>query len=341
MAGVTDSDSHAMEETSVKSSLEGGPKRRRPERTPHQIARKRDQDREAQRQSRERTRRRIEEAETRLAESHAATAKYERDLKRVIEERDTARNEANNLKEQLESVCSQLEAARTRLSSLVNLLNMNNIHPETLGSTSFGLPSIPVLASQPSQLQSPQASEISIPGPCSTRSDRLSIRNITHHSSASPTLSSTLEIRTGSGVLQSGIPSSRSSPSYVTEESSYGSPGPANLWHDLSTLLPKNSPPTCPMDNILQIFSNSRRELLRKGAAEDEVLGPRNPSLSVLPLLGNCPQGSVKYPLSHMISEVMSKIHLSRPISEQVAVLWICHLSLRVRQFLCHVQCRC
>ncbi|KAF1345210.1 hypothetical protein BDV97DRAFT_372434 [Delphinella strobiligena] len=221
MEGVAHSEPHATEENLlVQPSLESVPKRRRSERTPHQIARKRHQDREAQRQSRERTRRRIEEGENRLAESHAAAAKYERELKRVIEEKDAARIEVSNLKEQLQSVCSQLEAVRARLSSLVNFPNMNNIHPETLGSTSLGLPSVPVLA-------------------------------------------------------------------------------------------------------------NKRRELLRRGGAKDEVLGPRNPNLSVLPLLGNRPQGNVKYPLSHMISKVMSKLHLSRPIPEQVAFLWTVHLSLR------------
>lgn len=307
-------------------------KRRRPERTPDQIARKRDQDREAQRLSRERTRRRIEEAETRLVESQAAASRYQQELKLAVEERDAAHRESNDLRLQLESAYSQLEAARNQIASVAHLIGGN--------AASIGSPCYPSLngfnmpMEQTSQLQSPQPSESGHLSRSPARSERLSVRAMSYHHSASPTLSATMENsiigHPPMYAMSHDDSSSQGSPCYGADGSTYGSEFSGRSWHDLSAYLPINGPPTCPMDNILAIFSNSRRELLRQGEPEDVVLGPMDPSLSVLPALRDYAEVGMCHPVSQMLAEVMGAAASLEGLPEQIAVLWLTHISLRV-----------
>lgn len=318
-------------------AVETAGKRRRPERTPDQIARKRDQDREAQRLSRERTRKRIEDAESRLAESQASIANHERNLHQAIEERYDAQREASDLRKQLESALSQLDSARRHLASMSQLLSANNIQPHSPATTPLESNSLHPLPGPP-QLQSPIASESSHSRSPPSHQDVLSIRNMIHRS-ASPAYMTALENQT---IPQAPLQtmsraniSNHSSPSYVTEGSVYGSEGSPGSWADLSTHLPLNGPPTCPMDNILTMFSNSRKELLGQGESEEFVLGPRNPALCVLPSLGMRSNVGLRHPVSQMLAEVLSKVQqVLQPVPEQIAVLWVTHLSLRVSDIL-------
>lgn len=309
-------------------------KRRRPERTPDQIARKRDQDREAQRLSRERTRRRIEEAESRLSESEAVTARYERELKRTADERDAARVEIADLKHQLDTACSQLDAARAHLASVAHLLGVGGSKASSPSAAPLDAQKINTfLSNQALQLQSPQASEILLPRRPSNHLDLLSIQDVPRQS-ASPASSAAFEHRQlpRSTRHASSQADSQGSPYFGTAASAaYDSPSSVNSWVDFSALLPKNSAPSCPMDSILTIFCNSRRALLQNGEAEEKVFGPKKPALCVLPALGMRSDVGNQHPVSQMLAEVMSTIQVLNQIPEQIACLWYTNLSLRVR----------
>ena len=317
-----------------KSLNETIPKRRRPERTPDQIARKRDQDREAQRLSRERTRRRIEEAETQLIDSQAVASKFEEQWKYAVEERDVARRISNNLRSELDSVCAQLDATKAHLATVAHILHVNGISGPSPVGTFLGPHCLSSPGDHASQLQSPQPSE-GLQSGAPNRTERLSVRNMTEPS-ASPHLPTAMDIHSASLSTQPSSSSSQSSPhsspSCVTEASStYGSENESfpNRCH---SNLPITLPPTCPMDSILSIFTSSRHELLRHGEPEDVVLGPVNPSLCVLSSLGIPSQLGMSQPVSQMIAEVMSKAQVLQGLPEQIAVLWLIHASLRVRR---------
>ncbi|KAL1305430.1 hypothetical protein AAFC00_002314 [Neodothiora populina] len=305
-------------------------KRRRPERTPDQIARKRDQDREAQRLSRERTRRRIDEAETRLAESQAAAARYEQIINQAQEERDVARREAMELRERLESTYAQLEAARARLASVSRLIGTD----ESQANSPSGLPVDSGISfyqiSRPLQLQSPQASDSMVSRGPSNRSDHLSIRYQRQISpaSVSPGPHEAVLIPSWNHRSTTRI-DSHSSPGCGTEGSAYGSPNSVYSWSDLPNLVPKNSAPTCPMDSIITIFTNSRQTLLKNGEPEDLVLGNRVPPMSMLPSLGLGAGPKAQHPVTQMLTEVMAKVQIFHRIPEQVAFVWFTHLTLR------------
>ena len=318
-----------MDSPAIPLIVDNIPKRRRPERTPDQISRKRDQDREAQRLSRERTRRRIEEAENRLAESEAATARSGQQLKQVTMERDIAQRESSSFRAQLESVCAQLDIARKQLASMAHLLGGSGVSNDSpTGTVTFSLP-----MNHAPQLQSPQPSEPQQLHKSPVRVERLSIRSMLHPS-ASPILATALENRPPMQVSRHALSragsSSHSSPSHGPEGSIYGSETSVMSWHSASAYLPKNCAPTCPMDSNLTIFTNSRRELLQQGEPEEVVLGPSNPALCVLPSLGVRSQVGMCHPVSQMLAEVMGTAEILQGLPEQIAVLWMTHVSLRV-----------
>lgn len=307
-------------------------KRKRPERTPDQIARKRDQDREAQRLSRERTRRRIEELETRLEQTAAVNSKYEQELKLTATERDVARQDAHDLKIRLDSACAQLDAARAHLASVAHLLGIHNAQPLSPAGTPLDPGSIHTfLNSQAPQLQSPQPSEIMPLRRSSDRSEGLPRRQLVNV----PPRSMSSVMGRGSGQ-QSPQQTTRtpvdsfSSPSSRSDVSAWDSPRSGVTLRDFSSFVPKNTPPSCPMDSILTIFANTRRDLLKKGEPEDVVLGSKNPALDVLPALGARSDTGAHHPLSQMLADVMSKVTVLTRTPEQIAVLWITNLSLRV-----------
>ncbi|KPM43008.1 hypothetical protein AK830_g3532 [Neonectria ditissima] len=69
------------------------------------------------------------------------------------------------------------------------------------------------------------------------------------------------------------------------------------------TVLPSHSPSTCPLDQILLDFLNSRREMLAGGADYNIVVGAQKPTVKAL--IDNTLVDSV-HPLSRMLSEVLS-----------------------------------
>lgn len=341
-------------------------KRRRVERTPDQVARKRDQDREAQRLSRERTRRRIEEAEARLTETQNTAARHERELSDVKAERDEARQEAANLRLRLETTLAQLATAQSHLAtaqahlaSMAQTLGTDKPQLHSPAATPSDSSHVSIVPGHLSQETLPHHSDFSYHARSPSRSDRLSIRSMIHRS-ASPTVTTKPEqlhvipSRTYPPVVNTSLHNSLQSskhsspapasasgtdiPILIPDTGEVGKPTILQPWQDPATMLPPNIGPTCPLDRILLITKNSRRELLSQGEPEDAVLGPRNPNLSSLPSLaeiipnsGSREGARSRDPVAQMIAEVMVRFEAAIDgLPEQLAIGWVTHIVLRV-----------
>lgn len=91
-------------------------------------------------------------------------------------------------------------------------------------------------------------------------------------------------------------------------------------------VLPLHVLPTCPLDEILLAFLNSRREMLSNGIALEVVIGLGKPTVKALvdPELCDSVDG-----ISHIVSEILSTFpHVD--LVEKLAFFYIMHRTMRV-----------
>jgi hypothetical protein len=88
----------------------------------------------------------------------------------------------------------------------------------------------------------------------------------------------------------------------------------------------RNCAPTCPLDVLLMQFLAERRARAAEGKAEDEVLGPRYPSVSSLL---NPELGGRSHPVSRLFTDILPKFPNLSDVPERVAVLHIMFLVMR------------
>ena len=105
------------------------------------------------------------------------------------------------------------------------------------------------------------------------------------------------------------------------------------------TVMPPHLAPTCPLDQILVDFRNSRRELISKGAACETILGPRKPTVKAL--IDTNLVESV-HPLSGIMSRVLSTFPFVG-MTEKFAFFYLMCLTIRVSwqclvETACHIQ---
>lgn len=96
----------------------------------------------------------------------------------------------------------------------------------------------------------------------------------------------------------------------------------------IASVLPKHTSATCPLDQILLDFIDSRRSMLAKGYDLETVLGPLQPSLQTILHLGPYP------PESHAASRVLGEVLTTFPhvgIPQKLGFMFIMYRTMRVR----------
>lgn len=95
----------------------------------------------------------------------------------------------------------------------------------------------------------------------------------------------------------------------------------------IASVLPKHLPATCPLDQILLDFMQSRRALAARGVAMDEVVGPNQPYFQGI----LNPQTVVSvHVTSRVLAEIISTFsHVELP--EKLAFMSLMFLTMRVR----------
>ncbi|KAL2131588.1 hypothetical protein VTI74DRAFT_4829 [Chaetomium olivicolor] len=94
----------------------------------------------------------------------------------------------------------------------------------------------------------------------------------------------------------------------------------------LFTLLPRNCPPTCPLDSLLLDFLAERRQRAAEGLPQHEIEGPRYPSVSSLL---NPTVSLYSHPLSKVFTDILARFPDLHTLPERVAVLYMMFLLMR------------
>ncbi|KAK0639320.1 hypothetical protein B0T16DRAFT_338170 [Cercophora newfieldiana] len=95
---------------------------------------------------------------------------------------------------------------------------------------------------------------------------------------------------------------------------------------DLAAAPFKNCPPTCPLDSLLLDFLSERRQRAAEGLSPSEILGPRYPSVSSLLNPSLTPY---THPLSKVFTDILARFPDISALPERVAVLYIMFLIMR------------
>ncbi|KAL2066186.1 hypothetical protein VTL71DRAFT_2257 [Oculimacula yallundae] len=88
----------------------------------------------------------------------------------------------------------------------------------------------------------------------------------------------------------------------------------------------RNGPPTCPLDNILLDFLHERQQQAADGVATPKLVGPAYPSVSSLL---NPSKAATSHPLSKVFTDILSTFPDLSTLPEKVAVLYIMFLVMR------------
>ena len=88
----------------------------------------------------------------------------------------------------------------------------------------------------------------------------------------------------------------------------------------------RNTPPTCPLDQILLDYLHARQREAESGVPGNRLVGPAYPSVSSLL---NPEQSKFSHPLSQVFTDILSKFPDISGLPEQVAVLYVMFLLMR------------
>lgn len=349
--------------------------------TTEQLAKKRANDREAQRAIRERTRNQIQKLEARIRELESQQPFQE--LQRVVAERDGALQECADLRALLNQVAAIVGTGHPRLSGELyargyqqHLSLRRDAELAALTAQQAPLPAVtqalhhhhtqyPTSASagaapyeQQPQLHPDLRSPLSgheartsnnapTPGSIYASSDghtqRWSPRDHANNSYPDNQQSANLAPlqqtaqnrgphgqnqsngeRLGVNFLLDGTQQNQSTTAMPPNPYS----GPQAQMQALHARLPKNSPPSCPLDSLLTDFIASRRQQLAAGASMRDVLGPEDPDfLSLHDPNAVDPQN--RHPVSAVLIDILSKFPDIATLPEKVAVLHIMFLIMR------------
>jgi hypothetical protein len=92
------------------------------------------------------------------------------------------------------------------------------------------------------------------------------------------------------------------------------------------SLVPRNCPPTCPLDSLLLDFLAERRQRAAEGLSQSEIIGPRYPSVSSLL---NPAISAYSHPLSKVFTDILARFPDLSTLPERVAVLYLMFLLMR------------
>lgn len=102
-------------------------------------------------------------------------------------------------------------------------------------------------------------------------------------------------------------------------------PPPSSTFPSQATEL-KNCAPTCPLDSLLLDFLYERRQRAADGLSQQELIGPRYPSVSSLL---NPANSRYSHPLSKVFTDILSTFPDLSRLPERVATLYIMFLVMR------------
>lgn len=88
----------------------------------------------------------------------------------------------------------------------------------------------------------------------------------------------------------------------------------------------RNGPPTCPLDSLLLDFLRERRQLAAEGASISSLIGPAYPSVTSLL---NPSRAAQPHPLSKVVTDILATFVDLSTLPEQVALLYIMFLIMR------------
>ncbi|EXJ92539.1 hypothetical protein A1O3_01091 [Capronia epimyces CBS 606.96] len=321
--------------------------------TPDQLAKKRANDREAQRAIRERTKQHIEHLERRIQELTSQQPYQE--LQAVIRQKDAIQAENDEIRRRLASIMSILQpiVGAQGLTDLATAAQ-HNVQPGA-GQQSAEFrpsnipPSDPYLNGRQQFPVSPNTSQATMEGstypPPFGADDQADGR--VWSASREALVHQRDNLQRGLELNDSGERLSfnflldslgQRTGNSIASQAQNISPGRRSVYPSLSeqspplppwTALPKNVPPTCPLDGLLSNFLQSRRREANVNQASNAnpLLNPTSyPSVS---LLLNPAGGHQLDPLSQLMTDIISKFPNISGLPEQAGVLFIMFLHLR------------
>ncbi|KAJ9195519.1 hypothetical protein DTO021D3_5095 [Paecilomyces variotii] len=330
--------------------------------TPEQLAKKRANDREAQRAIRERTKAQIEALQQQVRD--LSSQKPYLDLQVALKEKEAVEAENREIKKRLAEVLDILQPL-LRTSGISNppaTFSQHELRPplqppapsESNGCTPSSVGSLP--AGQP-HIQSTTSART--PSPIDQLSTLVGLRRSWPNNGVEqpwpiPTalnyqrhnLTHGLDFgesgeRLGFNFLLDGseqipkvndvrlTPDSPGPPQTTT-----ASPGDPQLANNLSAESPltaftapiQNVPPTCPLDSVLLNFLRDRQRQAAEGVSRQRLVGPPYPSITSL----LNPEKSVySHPISKVFTDVLRTFPDIASLPEQVAVLYVMFLLMR------------
>lgn len=301
--------------------------------TPDQLAKKRANDREAQRAIRERTKVQIETLERRIQELTAQQPYQE--LQEVIRQKDAIQAENQEIKRRLTSILHIIQplvgaqgltelatAAHGNLAfnghhepqpnQFVNGEHSQHSHHQTPAASS------PLHSPWHGEGQPPEGNKTWQDSVEALNNQRINFQRGLELSESGERLSFNFLLDGQSNKHTAQQPPSSSYPPTTN-------PAFAESNHPWAAL-PKNVPPTCPLDGILLKFLHSRRQEPSNGVPRGPFGGPAYPS--VLSLLNPSSTGGVD-PLSQVMVDIISKFPGISGLPEQVAILMNMFLFMR------------
>ncbi|KIV89220.1 hypothetical protein PV10_08806 [Exophiala mesophila] len=309
--------------------------------TPDQLAKKRANDREAQRAIRERTKQQIESLERRIQELTSQQPYQE--LQVVIRQKDAIQAENDEIRRRLASIMSILQpiVGAQGLTDLATAAQHNVQAGLDQQENAFGNNAV---VSTDAYLPDPSNGSYSNPfGAVDSGDNRQWQASRDALSHQRDNLQRGLELNESGerlsfnflldnlGQRPSNLPPT--GPPSVTSPSRrsvYPNISP-NLSEHTNTpwlSLPKNIPPTCPLDGLLLNFLHSRRGDPSTNDASSPSFNPSYPSVSSL-LNPSANHTHNLDPLSQLMTDIISKFPNIANLPEQIAVLFCMFMQMR------------
>ncbi|ROT40225.1 hypothetical protein SODALDRAFT_338081 [Sodiomyces alkalinus F11] len=323
--------------------------------TPAQLAKKRANDREAQRAIRERTKHQIEQLERRIQE--LTSQQPYQDLQVALRAKEAVEAENVEIKRRLASIVSLLQPL---ISSPHGPAPTTAAHDPAYPFPAPGFgnashhqhhPPAPVsahTASTPGSAASPgsvghQPSWPAVSSDQAAQGRMLDQQrhDLRHNLDLGPEklgLDFLLDSPLGCPRIRNGIHGAQDSPQYHHVPmkhdwaSAYAAQHPSLAYANGTSQQTRgldylrNSPPTCPLDSLLLDFLNERRQRAADGLPTGELIGPRYPSVSSLL---NPANSQYSHPLSKVFTDILSTFPDLSRLPEKVAVLYIMFLIMR------------
>ncbi|KAI6799507.1 hypothetical protein KC327_g8603 [Hortaea werneckii] len=325
--------------------------------TPEQLAKKRANDREAQRAIRERTKNTIESLERRIKELESQQPFQE--LQRAIQDRDRAIQEAYDLRQKLSDITRVINGQGpshaypssghiTISSSITNSSSSNNNRDHLMATSGAdGYAGSSQEAGSHHQRQTSQQN-LGEPSPASHPTTQGS--PVSHSATAGAEAAQNYHPQqhytsqpnggiqkdaqsTPQRSLQHQNSGDRLGLSFLLDQrQNEDKRSAASTPTDIPAYarLPTHCEPTCPLDSLLADFIVSRRRLYASGAPLSEVLGPEYPSFTAL--IQNTPDSDeqpAQHPISKVLVDILSKFPDISDLPERVATLYLMFLTVR------------